>query len=155
MKIILGIVIVSLGTAMGVLFSAKYVKRKEFYEAFDTFNKKIITNVSFVQDTLPSIVKEYKNCDNDFCNTIYKYFVLKEMEDGSIKYLSKDENSFFENYMASVGKSDRDSQISFLNSCAKRIEENLSDAQKNEKRYRVASIKLGFFFGLLLFVIIL
>ena len=52
MKIFLGLILLLLSTFLGYLLSSKYTKILEFYKEFISFNKKLITEVSFSQKTI-------------------------------------------------------------------------------------------------------
>lgn len=155
MKIFIGIVVIIVGTLAGYLFSDKYVKRRVFYENFEEFNKKLLNNISFTQDSLKKIVSESGEQKTDFYKKLYTKIIFKEKTLAEFKYLKKDESSFFSDYLDTIGTSDRDTQLKFLNTAAAKIDDYLKTAKSDEKKYRFMFIKLGFFFGLLAFILIL
>ena len=151
MKIVLGIVLVFLSTFLGYVLSAKFTSRKQFYNDFYNFNSKLKQEISFRQSTILSLIdSEF----SDFYSILRKY--LKENVFCFNKtYLKEEEVKFFYNYVNTIGTGDKDSQIDFLD----KINANLLEKQRNsfdeEKKYKTLYIKLGFLFGLIIFVLVL
>lgn len=152
MKIILGIILVCLSTLLGYILSGKFTFRKDFYNDFYVFNDKLKQEVSFRQTTLISLLK---NCGvNDFY-VVLRNYIQNNVFSFNKTYLNKDEILYFENYLKMIGNGDKNSQIEYLD----RINVDLIEKRKqmidDEKKYKILYIKLGFLFGLILFVLVL
>ncbi len=154
MKIFFGISSIALCVFFAYKFSNKYTIRKNFYNSFCEFNKKLKDEVAFSQTSIIKLIKSFSE-QKQFYAYIQKYFLenIKPSLDGKI--FSNDERDYFVNYLSGIGNLDRDTQISGLVNADKYLSEKVSLALEEEKKYKSLYIKLGFLLGLLIFVIIL
>ena len=153
MNILLGAIVLCICTYFGYLYGQKYVEKRKFYEDFSSFNKKFINEVSYSMKTLPQIIAKENN-NQLFYKTINNYVQTKTVTINE-KFLTDDEKNYFKNYLETLGSSDRDSQLSFLNASLNTINEYLSLAQKDEKKFRSLYLKIGFLIGLIAFIALL
>ena len=144
--------IVPLITALlGYVLSLRFAESREFWDKFDFWHKKIKNEIAFTQNTLPEILAS--NGEKDV-------FLLKAQEFLScgvcseIKYLSSEENEFLVKYLQNLGTTDKTSQLDFLNSVEADILQYSSNADNKHKKYRPLYIKLGFLFGLIIFILL-
>lgn len=151
MSIYFGVLLLILCTFAGFRLSAKYSERRKFFTDLFTFNEKIINEVSFSQNSLLSIVENEKKLNSDFGKTICEIINGEEVK--SVKYLKNEEIEVLIEYINKIGKSDRESQILYLSSEKKIIDEIRVAAINDEKKYGKLYVKLGFLFGLIIFVI--
>ncbi len=56
-------------------------------------------------------------------------------------------------YLQNLGKTDKSSQVDLLNSFEPELENFLRIADGNNKKYRQVLVKLGFLFGLIVFIL--
>ncbi|MDY2841984.1 MAG: stage III sporulation protein AB [Candidatus Borkfalkiaceae bacterium] len=153
MKYVLGAVLLSLSTFCGYVLSFRYRERLNFYSDFYSFNERLKTAVSFTLQTLGSLVKD--DGKSDF-PTLLRGFINdgKRIKDKP-SALSPEERDFFWDYAESIGKSDRFSQLDYLNGSEKTIAEKLKKSESEYKKYKPVCVKLGFLFGLILFVLVM
>ncbi len=157
MKYIIGIFIVILTTYGGYVYSLKYSDKKRFFISFLDFNEKLYSEISFSQSTLIQIIDEYRDEKEDFYLYLLKYFKENNLNIQNIhlKYLSKIEVQNFNNYLKTIGSGDKNSQLQFLNSMQKSLNDKVKKITEEEEKYKNLSIKMGFFVGLMIFIILL
>lgn len=155
MKMILGIVVIVLCTCFGYVLSLKYRKRHKYYADFSDFNIALKKEVSFSQHTICELIDiKTSNNESDF------YLLLNNVISGknfeiSLKYLSENERRFFFSYCKNIGSLDKLSQLDYLETVQKDIDDGKEKSDKDEKKYCALCIKLGFLIGLIFFIIII
>ena len=132
------------------MLSKKYTNKKEYYFSFLNFNKLYLSEVKFTKLPIESLVKRCG--DNVFTFRLKTSFEGKMCE---YDFLNQNDNDFYCNYFNNLGMSDSITQENFANNSMEFIKNCLDDAIENEKKYKSLYIKLGFLFGLIIFVIIL
>lgn len=155
MNLIIGVIVLIVCTFIGYRLSQKYKLRRVFYDSFVSFNKRVVSEVSFAQLSLVNIVKEYSEEKNDFYKAVGNYFIEGKDTGVIMKYLSESEIKSFKNYISVLGNVDKNTQLNFLNGVQPELDEKLKNAVEEEKKYRSLYIKLGFLFGLIALVILL
>jgi hypothetical protein len=153
MNIFLGVLLLVFCTTTGYVLSLKFTKRKNFFINFSFFNKRLENEIAFTQKTLVNILRDSVNL-GEFEKCLLEYLEKKSFCVDS-KLFNNDEIDFIKNYFETIGGSDKDSQIKYLDSAGKIIDDYLSLTSNEEKRYKTLYIKLGFLFGLMAFVIVL
>ena len=154
MNLILGILGLIVSTYLGYMYSKKYIDRKKFYEDFFYFNKNFYNQVSYSQNSLIKVVKDKD--DNSYFNTLLKEIIINNNEDIKLSdnFLKEDEE-FFKEYVANIGKSDYDTQKKYLSEMDSMIIKKMADAEENEKKYKKTYLKLGFTVGLIILIILI
>ena len=137
---------------IGYLFSLKYNEAENFWNKFLYWHKKIKTEISFSQNSLPEILRS--DAENDkFLNAALD-FINKKENVPKFKFLSNEENDFLNKYLQDLGTTDKNSQIDFLNSMEQDLIRYAKDSENKSKKYRPLFIKLGFLFGLIIFILV-
>ena len=149
--IYLGVCITILTTYLGYCFSKKLTKRKKFFIDFFNFNQKLKREMSFSKKTLLSIIENENS--SDFIVLLKE--LVEEKEVNRPQYLNKDEYDLFINYASFVGKSDLTSQINYFNTINESIKVVENKSKSDEERLKPLYLKLGFFIGLAITVILL
>lgn len=155
MNIIFGIFSLLGCLFIGYKMSQKYVLKKDFYIDFDTFNKRILNEVSFTKRSIVSIVNDFNFKNNNFSCSVKKYFIERDKEMDKLNFLSLEENEYFNNYLVNLGTSDKTTQFEYLSLAQKEIEEKKEQALSESKKYRSLYIRLGFLIGLIALIIFL
>lgn len=146
--------IIPLITAMlGYLFAVKYGQSKEFWDKFGFWHKKIKSEIAFSQNSLPEIFGKSTKSDV-FLNYATEY-VYGKNKPNKLNFLSDEETEFINKYLQNLGTTDKDSQLSFLNSLESELANYTQVAEKKCKTYRPLYIKLGFLFGLIVFILLM
>ncbi|MBR2614045.1 MAG: stage III sporulation protein AB [Clostridia bacterium] len=148
--IYLGFCIVVLTTYIGYCFSKKLVKRKTFLNDFYNFNQKIKREVGFSKKPILSILEE----ENTDFSGLLKDAILTDKEERP-NYLIKDDYDLFINYKNFLGTSDSKSQINYFNTINESIKKLLETAKANEEKLKPLYLKLGFFVGLTILIILI
>lgn len=151
MRIIVLTLIPILTAAIGYIFSLKYRQTKDFWDKFEFWHKKIKAEIAFSQKSLPEILSG--NEQNDvFLIAANEYLTEKKIK-VNLAFLSKEEVAFLHKYLQNLGKTDKSSQVDLLNSFEPELENFLRIADGNNKKYRQVLVKLGFLFGLIVFIL--
>lgn len=153
MKLFFAVIMLIACTGVGYILSLKFISRRKFYSEFLNFNKKIKNEVQFSSSTIKKIINE-SNDITDF-NIAIKDGLTCKTNKINYNYLTKEEKEYFNRYVNEVGKSDKISQLEFLTSASKYIEEKVNLTNTEEVKYKKLYIKLGFLFGLIIFIIII
>lgn len=150
MNVYIGILSLIICTFLGYRLSVKYTERKKFFSDFYNFNEKMINEVSFSQNSVLTLLKRERDLSRDFGKVLYD--IISEDDLIFPCYIKPEEKELLELYVKRLGKSDRASQLVFLSSEKKIIDDIRSSVILDEKRYRKLYVKLGFLFGLIIFV---
>lgn len=154
MKIFLGILFLIISTYVGYRASLKYTLRKKYYKDFFQFNSSLKNNVRFTLDSINKTIESFLN-KGDFIRLFLLIINDKKQVGYVIKYLNNDENEFMYNYVNSIGKTDRESQLNYLIYVEGEISQKLKNSEEDEKKYKQLYVKLGFLFGLVVLVLLL
>ena len=138
---------------LGYILSIKYGESSDFWDNFSFWHKKIKSEISFSQNSLPEIFGG-ENKSDVFLTVATEYLKTKNVT-LKLRFLSKEEKDFLTKYLQALGTTDRNSQLNFLNSVETELEKYRSDAENKRKRYRPLFVKLGFLFGLIVFILII
>ncbi len=155
MKLFLGIISLIISTSIGFFLSKRYTLRKKFYYDFFSFNKTLKTEISFAQNSLLSFIENNKSNSSIFYVNLYRVFIEKNKVDIDENLFSKEEISFFEVYLNSIGASDKQTQLSLLDSTEVKLNNMLKNCEDEEKKYKSLYVKLGFLIGLIVLILII
>ena len=136
---------------LGYLFSARFAEEKDFWNNFEFWHKKIKSEISFTQNSLHEILSE-ENDKDVFLSSAKAFF--KNGITPALNFLSEKENAFFNEYLHRLGTSDKESQIAFLNSMESELLEYVKKSNEKYEKFRPLYVKLGFLFGLILFILV-
>lgn len=156
-KIILSVLAIVVCTFVGYKMSEKYSLRSEFFNDFYRFNREMINQLTYFKRRIPEIISNF-SCKNQFSILLDEY---KEYINGKnlcldkFWYLSLEEKELITAYFVLLGKSDATSQLNNLNSYNEKLKNLTTDTVNEEKKYKKLYVKLGFFAGLSVFVLII
>lgn len=136
----------------GYLFSLKYNDSREFWDKFMFWHKKIKTEIAFSQNTLSEILHGDEKSDMFLSAAINYIYDKKSIT--KLKFLSEEENNFLKKYLENLGTTDKNSQLNLLNSMEQELSGFVQISQNKSKKYRPLYIKLGFLFGLIVFILV-
>ena len=157
LKFFPGIAAVVFFTFFGVNYAKKFKRKKEFFVSLENFGVYLKREISFSSTPIGEITASFR-CDNaDLCAAL---FAIAEKgvktDDAALPdYLSADERDFILSYFSKLGRSDRGNEIELTE---RFIEEaGKYKAKEAEKYSKISSVsaRLGFFAGMILFVMIL
>lgn len=138
---------------LGYLFSVKYGQIRDFWDKFGFWHKKIKAEIAFSQNSLPEIFGDIKKTDA-FSDCVREYINGNDKFD-KLKFLSDEETEFLNKYLQNLGRTDKDSQLNFLNSFEPELEKFIHNAENKSKTYRPLYVKLGFLLGLIIFILLI
>lgn len=152
MKILFGIILIAICTFTGKIIANKYTKIKIYYEDFYNFNRILLNKISFSNSSITEVLNTNKN-ESPFIETAKDYFINNNIT--KIDFISSDDNKYLYRYLNEIGKSNRTNQIEFLTIIDNELRDRHNLSIENEKKYKPLYIKLGFLFGLIVFIVIL
>lgn len=147
LKIICCILIVLITTLFGYTYSNKYIKKYEFYKSFLDFNFNLRNKISFSKDTINNIINSLDE------KNIFNYY-LKNF-DKKPDFLTKEEIEEFNSYYQKIGKSDSETQLTYLSSFENILNEKIITTEKDKEKNKSLWTKFGFFIGLIISIAIL
>ncbi len=155
MNLVLGVISLIFCTWLGYNLSKKFSKRREFYDDFSSFNYNLINEISFMQNSLPIIIEKYKEKSSYFYKSLRDKVINKIDVNLDNKIFSNEEIVFFNDYLRGLGKSDKKTQINFLENAKTYLKNISSKTTEEEKKYKSLYIKIGFLIGLIALIILL
>lgn len=153
-RIVLGLILIILSIIISKELSKKYRNKRVFLSDLYSFNQQLITEVSFSNNTLPSILKKLDN-KSDFNNYIKNFFESKTFVNSLPSYLNEKESEFIVFYLSNIGKSDSNSQKKYFEDSKSQILDYLNESKENESKYTPLYLKMGVLIGFLLFIIVI
>lgn len=153
LKYLIGAVLLVISVFAGYVFSYKYYERLKFYEGFCAFNKRFKTAVAFTSRAFSSVIDDCGK--NKFSVLLSEYKTNKRKNNGALQFLNEEERAYFWNYAESIGTTDRKTQLNLLEEAEKTVCEKYTKCEIDYKKYKPTCIKLGFLFGLIIFILIL
>ncbi len=156
-KIILSVLAIVVCTFVGYKMSEKYSLRSEFFNDFYRFNREMINQLTYFKRRIPEIISNF-SCKNQFSillDEYREYINGKNLCLDKFWYLYLEEKELITAYFVLLGKSDATSQLNNLNSYNEKLKNLTTDTVNEEKKYKKLYVKLGFFAGLSVFVLII
>ena len=153
MKIFFGLILLIGCTYSGYFLSQKCTRRKNYYSNFYRFNKQVLNEVSFGKKSIISILSEKKE-KNEFYDLL-EYSLNKKKVLLPEKIFNEDDATLLNEYCSILGSGDSLSQKRYLSGIDDRVEIILKECTETEKRYKNLYVKMGFFIGLMIFIIII
>lgn len=148
-KFFIGIIITMITSISSLLFVEKYKKRFEFFNTLKNFNKEMLLTVNYTNYTVDDILKKYDKNFNEVIFNICNKIKINELQ------LTNDELNFVSDYLFLLGKSDRDFEIKNLTKFDCEIEKIYCDSKKEYNSKKQLYVKLGFFIGLVIMIVII
>ena len=151
-KYILYSIVIPVSVLIGKILLIKTIDRRVFFTDFSIFIKKIETEINF---TFGSIKDSIKILDKK--SNFYKLFIKTffKKESCHVYFLTKNETSFFKSFCLNLGKTDRITQIKFIEQAKKEVDLFLAEAIKIEKRNVKLYFKLSVLIGILIYILII
>lgn len=154
MKVIIGIICITLCTFVGYFLSDKYVKRKELFGDFVNFNKTLLSEINFSKSSVLKIINDFPSKNGDFYNTI-KSIYTDEKTKFNYCYLTSEEKEFANKYFNSIVGIDDKTLANFINASSKKLGDIYNETILEEKKYRTLYVKIGFLIGLIIFIVLI
>ncbi len=153
-KVILGIVFVAVSSLLGVRFAEKYRYRQEVFQKLYDFAIYFNSKVGYVNETVKdSLIKLQKQIPQTLENL--NSFFSGERFECSDKKLTDKQRELVSSFINSLGITDSINQKNLINSYTELIKNELSSEKTNAQKFVGLSLKLGFSFGLIIFIIII
>lgn len=158
LKIFLCFFIVLGSGYIGFSVSLHYRKREKFWSDFFDFLNYTKSQISFFQNRLANIFKDF-NCDSELKNVLiakYKNFDSPEScELKKLSYLNDNEWNLINDFLDSIGKTDSSTECERIEAMIVKINEKRQFAKIELSKKGSASTKLGFACGLAISIILI
>ena len=119
--------------------SAEKKKRKKVFEQFYDFNEKLIVNLKYGKDKVCDVAKDYE-------------VVQSAMKGQAV--LSGEEGAFIVDYVNNIGKTDAQTQISYLTERKVYLQKYRDLSKDDYKKYSSLYFKLSLMAGILIAVLL-
>ena len=159
-KFIIGIAVVVFSTYIGRLFSRRYKRRKDFFQAFDSFNHRFLSELGYSKRPIGELCAsiETKGEFFELVNTVIRQRTAHRGTPADLTqfhYLSQEEREFTREYFSIFGKGDTASQKGYFTQAGNSISSLKTKAEDEYKKYSDLYTKLGFLCGLAIMVILI
>jgi stage III sporulation protein AB len=159
-KFIIGIAVVVFSTYIGRLFSRRYKRRKDFFQAFDSFNHRFLSELGYSKRPIGELCASIQTKGEFFelVNTVISNRVARRsspIDLGEYQFLSQEEKGFTSEYFSVFGKCDTASQKGYFTQAGNSISSLKTKAEDEYKKYSDLYTKLGFLCGLAIMVILI
>ena len=139
---------------LGVEMAKKLQAKEKFYSDMLGFLMEYEHNLSFVQKEYSAVVEEYANHEN--VGEPFKKFIINPRESGAHReFLSAHEERELLTIFCSLGKSDEYTETKIVEGQKLLVKARLDESKKRAEKYSSLSIKLSFFVGVLLVLLLL
>lgn len=162
-KALIGVSIIGFCVLCGYLLSKKYRIKRAFFSQLKEFNERFINEISYYRRPIETFIYAYEykgefflllqdflKCIKDENVTISQILTLPEYT-----FLKKEDKKRVEDYFSMLGKGDSASQKAYFSSIKDELAKEAEGASADAKKYVDLYIKLGFLFGIFLFILIL
>ena len=152
LKLLIGVLAIIISVKIGI---DKANKRKNHYYYFNSAEimcDRFLSDISYKKSNIDSVLKE-SFPSNDFNSTV-KYFI-KNKRVALPSFLSVEEKMLIKDLFNSLGKMDSESQSKYILSIKNQLTKISNEKLINFKKFYTLSIKLGFVFGLFLFIMVI
>lgn len=153
LRIILLGLLIPIFSLIGKLLSKKYEYNRVFFEDFLTFLSTTKSEVDFSQKSIIEILDNFKNKKTDFYNFANNALFFSSAE--KPYYISQNDYIFVLNFFTNFGKVDKYTQKEEIDYIILKITAIYDNAKKLEKTNKNLYFKLGFFFGLFIFILLI
>lgn len=153
-KLILGVVFVAISSLLGLKVADKYNYRRQVFQKLYDFSIFFNSKVGFINETVKqSLVNLQKDLPQTLEN-VNEFFEGEQFECRD-KKLTVKQKELVSSFINSLGISDSKSQKNLNNSYIELIKNELTSVKTYAQKFTQLSVKLGFAFGLVIFIILI
>lgn len=154
-KLIIGLILFVLSLLIGYEYVKKYTRKRVFFTEFNNFNNDLMSEISYLKNTIPEIIKKNFNIKSDFYKGLYMFFINAEEKVVLPNYLTDKESNLYINYLKTIGRGNSVTTSQYLNSIKNTISLYLNESIKKEEKNKPLCIKLSIIIGLIAIIAIL
>lgn len=155
MKIFLGLCIVFLCTFYGTVLGKKGKRKSEFYLAFEGFVQYVKREISFSNEPIITIVKNYKTVNEDLNILLCDFANCSKYSLSSPCYLKDSEVAIINSFLTKLGHSDRSNEVEMTSAFYNDLK-SLRKAEDELCKKRLGlSTRIGFFVGAIIFILLM
>jgi len=152
-RTILLALLIPIFSLIGKLLSKKYEYNRIFFEDFLTFLSILKSEVDFSQKTVAEILDEFENKISEFYNFAKNFLFFNSSK--KPYYVKESDYVFVFNFFSNFGKLDKYTQKSSIENVIIKTNSIYENAKTLEKTNTNLYFKLGFFFGLFIFILLI
>ena len=153
-RIILGIVFVAISSLLGLRFTDKFKYRQEVFQKVYDFAIYFNSKVGFINETVKDCLVNLQKDIPQTLENLDKYFFGERFE-CSDKKLTEKQRQLISSFINSLGITDSQNQKSIINSYIELLKSELESIKTFNQKFVGLSVKLGFSFGLIVFIILI
>lgn len=157
-KLLLVSVATAAGTMTGLFFSKRLKARSEYYKALIAFMNYILAEVKFRRNPVKAIIRDFMNLgETPLSKNLSEYLETDDPKDLKLTkgYLKSAETFEIRKFLSALGSVDAETQSFELEAEKERFSGVAAAAALHREKYSSMYIKLGFFAGLALGVLLL
>lgn len=164
MNIIAAVISLAFCCFMGFRFSAKYIKREQFFRDVCAFLSQLTGQIGFLKKPLAEIIAEsekaYESAFGDILTKYRKLLISGEAANLEsvrqvVKHslLKKEESELLGRLFEGLGKSDSEYQLMLIEEYKRRFSDLLGGSAEEKKKYSAMYKKLGAILGVGAFIV--
>ncbi len=157
-KLLITALCIVAGTMVGLIFSNRLKKRADFFKSVDLFIDTLVSEVSFRKSSIKKIMSDFINANNSlFNNNLNEYVSCQDISSLKLSrgVVNEIELSDIRKFFVSLGRSDTSTQLTELMNYKSKYSQIFKDADEKRKKFGAMYIKLGFFLGIMLGIVLL
>ncbi|MCL2375503.1 MAG: stage III sporulation protein AB [Firmicutes bacterium] len=146
------------GSLVGLFFSKRLRARAGYYEALSNFVSHLLTEVRFRKNPVKAIAAEFTALgETPFSKNLGEYIKSQNPQEIMLSKgaLKKAELPEVQKFFSSLGTLDASTQIFELEAVKDKFAKKSDEVEKRRDRYASMYVKLGFFAGLALGILVL
>ena len=152
LKLIVGVLSIVFSCKIGVDKAYKHKKTYYFFESANMFCNAFLSDLLYKRSNLKEIIK-IKYTSIEFEDSIKNFVINSKIN--LPNFLSLEEKTLFEGFLNSLGKYDTDSQIKIVEGYRDSFLKISNEKFLTFKKFYTLFIKLGFIFGLTIFILVI
>jgi len=151
-------------TCLGVYFSFKYIKRKNFFNALLDFCDNLEANINFLQNGLKQILESYSNSHNTELNNLVSIMkdelnlnnkITLENWQNPTTYLKPNEREQIVSFFNKLGMTDCETQVNTIKKFRAIISMKAKNCTKDYEMKGKLYVNLSIMLGVAIFIILL
>ncbi len=164
MKYVFIIILFCICCATGYFFSAKYMKRKRFFNSIIILAEKLSLEINFSRERLKVLLENFDATNKKYLLGIDERFIdyldkkcelTNEQIFKKTDCLKVEEKDFVLLFLKTLGRSDVENQTKEIQNFIGRFKEKKEQCDAEQKKYGSLSIKLGIVAGLFCAIILI
>lgn len=151
LKIILCVLIIAFGVAVGYFMAGKYRSRAAFYSDFCLFHERYLSELQYTKSSLREFIAKF-DYKSDFAKVLAAFPEVRGVK--KLSFLKDEEEKALQSYFEMLGRGDSASQRSYFSSQTAELNAKREASEREKKVKGDLYLKLGLLAGLAVVVLI-